>query len=341
VQIVSRSPDGGKGIAYRVQLPPEYHPSRAYPLLVVLHRGDEKPEEMLGKWSELAGRYGFILAAPDWEKGLGGGGYAYTAKEHTALLDCLWDLRRRFQVDSDRVFLFGAGAGGLMAYDVGLAHPDQFAGVAVMSAYPQFFATRYAPNAQFLPFYVVDGDKDVRSSDNNQKIANRWVRWHFPALLVEYRGRGREWFAAEPPVIMDWMSRKKRIFPQQELGRHERGDTFVSMRATDDRFYWLSSDAIQEYCLNDAAAWNPAVRPATFQGRIGSNFIHLHVSGLKKVSVWLGPGMVNFDQPARIQIGAGVPFNRPVQPSLETLLEDLYQRGDRQQLFVARIDLKL
>jgi len=32
---------------------------------------------------------------------------------------------------------------------------------------------------------------------------------------------------------------------------------------------------------------------------------------------------------------------RRIQPSLAVLLEDIYQRGDRQQLYLAKIDLDL
>ena len=45
------------------------------------------------------------------------------------VIDTLRDLRRRFQVDSDRVFLFGWEQGADAALDIGMSHPDQFAGV--------------------------------------------------------------------------------------------------------------------------------------------------------------------------------------------------------------------
>jgi hypothetical protein len=34
-------------------------------------------------------------------------------------------------------------------------------------------------------------------------------------------------------------------------------------------------------------------------------------------------------------------YKKPVRPSLTTLLEDLYSRGDRQRLFWAKLDFNL
>src|SRR5579884_1397853 len=114
-------------LSYLIQLPPEYHVGRAYPLLIALHHAGEKPADMLSRCGPLAKKYGFILAAPAWARLLNAD-YGYTPEEHADVTDLLVDVRRRFQVDSDRVFLLGYGEGGSMAYDVGLAHPDLFAG---------------------------------------------------------------------------------------------------------------------------------------------------------------------------------------------------------------------
>jgi hypothetical protein len=340
LQLKGRPAAGGAGAEYLLHLPPEYNPSRFYPVLIVLHKAGQKPAQMLDKWKHLAARHGFLLAAPAWG---GNTGYHYSATEHAAVLDCLRDLRLRFGVDSDRVFLFGAQEGGLMAYDVGLAHPHEFAGVAVMSAAPYLFPGMYRNNAQYLPLYAVDGERNGLSSETNRKHFERWVRQHYPVLFVEYRGRGKDWFGAELPTMMDWMSRKKRAHPQQELGRANRNEEFLTMRETDNRFYWLGTSSINNSCLNDAADWNRNCRPASMQARIaGANFISARTSGLRQLTIWLGPGMVNFNQPVKVFVNA-LPMGQgfKVQPGLETLLEDYYQRGDRLRLYLAKIDVKI
>src|SRR5581483_3116275 len=126
VEMKARPAFGTREVTYTLLLPPEYHPGRAYPVLVALHNGGETGKAMIDRLGAEAGRYGFILAAPNWPVAASGT-YLYTAEEHAAVLDTLRDLGERFNVDTDRVFLTGYGEGGNMAWDVGLSHPDLFA----------------------------------------------------------------------------------------------------------------------------------------------------------------------------------------------------------------------
>ena len=120
------------------------------------------------------------------------------------------------------------------------------------------------------------------------------------------------------------------------------------MRRTDNRFYWVSTESIlDKHIIPDGQDWNARatrISCATVQGRIGEgNQINVNTRGLKQVTVWLGRDMmIDFDKPVTIRIN-GRPFltNRRVPPNPTTLLEDLYLRGDRQRLFLARADFQL
>jgi len=311
--------------------------------LFVLHQGDEKPLDMLNRWSDLAAQHGYILVAPEWNHGKGVT-YGYSPEEHGVVLHALRDLRRRFQVDSDRVFLFGYGQGGLMAYDVGLAHPDLFAGVLPMSAAPSYFPGKYGTNAQFLPFFVVGGDRAGSAVQENRSLFKEWVRWNYASFYVEYRGRGVEWFGGELPTMFEWMGRQKRAHPMRELGRVNfsggAGEEFKTMRLTDNRFYWLGAEVQARY-VNDSARWNPRMAAATLQANIFSgNQVHLHTTGINQATVWLGPSMIDFTKPVTLRVNNQHVSPIPVHASLETLLEDVYLRGDRQQLYFARVTVK-
>jgi hypothetical protein len=333
-----------RAIPYLLQLPPEYHHGRAYPLLFVLHQVGEKPDVMLARWSMLAAQNGYLLVAPEWEDGFSNS-YEFTTGEHAAVLDVLKDLRRRFQVDSDRVFLFGWGEGGNMAYDVGLSHPDLFAGVLPMGGWPRYFARPYWRNAQQLPFYVIDGAVNGASPKDNRQQFQQWVPRGFPALYIEYESRGLEWFSGELPYCFDWMGRKKRATAEREVGRAggTLSEEFQVLRSTDDRFYWLSVDGISDRNTNQAGRWRATVIPATLAGRTAEgNQVHVQAHGFRRVTVWLTQGMVDFDKNVSIYVNTQLRhFNRKVVPNLGTLLEDFYQRGDRQRLFWAKVEIGL
>jgi hypothetical protein len=341
-EIKVKPANGAKAITALVQLPPEYHHLRPYPVLFVLHRLQEKPADMLAKWSKLASQNGYILVAPEWEV-TREVGYHFSDDEHASVVECLRDLRRRFQVDSDRVFLFGAEHAGVMAFDVGLSHPDLFAGVMTMNATPELFAGRYWPNGQYLPFFVVEGERRALAPKINRRLFEHWIRYNYPSLYVEYRGRERDWFAGELPRMVDWMNRKKRTYPKNELGKTTHGSPFISNRSTDDHFYWASADELDPRCRNDEG-WNPARKAATIQADItGGNILVVRTSGVKKLTIWLGQGMINYEKKLEVRLNGhlmGKTIGNNIRPSLEVLLEDFARRGDRQMLFLSKLTMR-
>jgi hypothetical protein len=343
VQKIKLEVRGGRPIEYEVRLPPEYHPGRAYPVLVVLHSSNQRAREMLDRWAEVAAQNGYILAAPQW----GGGSvfqavYTFSPVEHAIVLNCLRDLKWRFHVDSERIFLFGAEQGGFFAYDVGLSHPSVFAGVLTMAASPHFFAEAYWSNAQHLPLYVVDGGANGAGNKANRDQFKQYVRCGYPALCVEYKGRGPEWFAGELPAMMDWMNRKKRLYPVRQVGVPGRGDKFSeefrTMRVFDGPFYWLQAEQIAPLFLNNFANWRPLASPARVQATVApNNRILIQTKGVTKLTVWLAPGLVDFKKKVSVQVNLANLTPVSVQPSVETLLEDYCRRGDRTHVFVAKL----
>ena len=99
-------------------------------------------------------RHGYIVLAVDWAKPAQLE-YEYSAREHAAVLVSLRDACRRFSVDTDRVFLSGHSMGGDAAWDMGVAHPDQWAGVIPIVAVAEKYCLHYRNNASLVPFYVV------------------------------------------------------------------------------------------------------------------------------------------------------------------------------------------
>jgi hypothetical protein len=334
-------PGGGQGPTYYVQLPPEYNHLRPYPVLIVLQNVGESADTALEQWSKLAARYGFILMAPAWV-GQFQTGYNYTIQEHQMVLQSLRDLKNHFQVDSDRVFLTGHAEGGLMTFDIGMSHPDLFAGILPMAAWPdnvKGYADYYVNNVQFLPIYTADGQRHGQSPEINEKRFTQWIRYHYPVLYISYKGRGREWFGGELPDMMDWMSRKKRVFPLRELGvagnAAGQGELFRMMRITDNHFYWISAPSL---------IFPPVqkVPPSTLQASIyAQNEIHVQAARVPEITLWVFPGMIDFARKVTVKVNRTTYGPFTVQPNLEAMLEDYYSQGDRQRLFLARIDIKV
>ncbi len=363
IQTIKIDLTDSEGGSYLVQLPPDYNHLRAYPVLMLLHSGREKKaEDMLVRFTDEAAKHGLILVAPLWA-----GNKVVRAKaqgsaaEHALVLDTLRDLRRRFQVDSDRVYMFGWEDGANLAFDVGLGHPDQFAGVAPMNGTLQPFTRRfYWPNAQYLPFYVIEGDRNGANAKAMKELYKEWTRPPYTCLYVEYKGRGSEWFGMEVEKSLDWLTRKRRHMPLKELGRANfggaLGEEFHSSRSADNRFYWLKCEGINDkHQADHRNKWFTSYQPATFQGNLSVgnekdnksgakiwNQANLRVTGTRQFTFMITPAMMNLEHPFALVVnGQKVGGLRNLQPSVETLLEELYQTGDRQRLFVAKIDIKM
>ncbi|MDB5313759.1 MAG: hypothetical protein JWO38_7961, partial [Gemmataceae bacterium] len=336
------------GVDYLVKLPPEYHHGRAYPVLIVLTYPGLPAERLMGALAADADKNGYIMVAPLWTIPFDGKTYwEWKGEDHDFVTGALRDVIRHFTVDNDRVFMVGGGAGADMAMDVGVSHPDLFAGVIAVGATPRWqgMFMEYWRNAQKLPFYVVSGQLAEDSNTQLRRIFDRWMPNGFPALEVVYRGRGVEWYPAETPVMFDWLARKKRANGTStlQLGNGPRF-SWQTMRETDNRFYWLGAEKIHPGNL--AAGGKPAgnLLPATLQGDIkGNNLIALESRGVRTIGVWIGRDMIDWAKPVQVTVNRRVPNGwkpKVLEQDMHVLLEDYWVRGDRRMLYLAKLEFQ-
>ncbi|MDY3552859.1 PHB depolymerase family esterase [Gemmata sp. JC717] len=328
------------GIDYLVKLPPEYHHGRAYPIIIALTAPGIDAEQVLAPLMTEADKNGYIVIAPEWVSHFEKTGWQWRGEDHVLVTATLRDAVRHFTVDNDRVFMLGVGDGGNMAMDIGTSHPDLFAGVIPIAPIPKWqgqFIESWR-NAQKLPFYVVTGEMAGQSVTAMRNIFEPWTRHGFPAVMSVYKGRAVEWYSAEAPVMFDWMSRKKRINGAATLALGTYRQPWVMLRESDSRFYWLQADKA------NPGQSGGAVVAATIQGDIrGNNLLDLKTFRVQRLSVWLGADMIDWAKPVRVQLNGRTPegWNKPkaIEPDVEVLLEDYFQRGDRRMLFLNKIEL--
>ncbi len=341
--------DRATGVEYALRLPPEYQHGRAYPLVVVLTHPGIEPEAILGGLAAEADRNGYVLAAPAWTNGVARP-YDYTGDDHVAVTAVLRDAARHISVDTDRVFLFGFGEGANLAADVGASHPDLFAGVAAMGGNPKWsnVFTNYWKNVRLLPYYAVTGELANDSVPKWRALFERWMPRGFGAILVVYKGRTQEWFSAEVPVLFDWMARKRRATGAAALnlnpGALDTVNAWQTMREGDDRFYWLGVGALGDKRRIDTLAPGGTVSPAWVVGDIRTgNQIDIKSNGTKSVTAWLSRDMIDWSLPVKLTYNGFAPAAfkpKKLEPDIEVLMEDFYQRGDKRTLFLYKIDLK-
>jgi predicted esterase len=331
--------------AYYLQLPPEYNPYRRYPCIVSLNGTGTSAVQQVDWWSGVyseraamrqgqAARRGFIVIAPEWQKPHQRD-YEYSSREHAAVLFCLRDALRRTSIDTDRVFLSGHSIGGNAAWDIGVAHPDLWAGVIPIVAQGGKYIQRYTENGRGLPMYFVGGEKDSAWLNKNGAEFDRYLRRAgYDVTVVQFQGRGHEHFQDEIQRIFTWMelsAHRRQFFPREF--------EVESMRPWDNFFWWLELDGFPHESMVLPAQWPPprGTRAIQSSARILENNLIVVRSGARAVTVWITPEMVDFGRQITIKVD-GHDVREEITPSVEVLLEDVRTRADRQHPFWARIE---
>jgi hypothetical protein len=135
---------------YTVYVPPDYDPSRRYPLLIMMHGGSSNGNLFLGVvlgnnmdwltysqhlWDDYTPRWSpdWIVVAPD-----GFGQVLWRWMGEQDVLDVLEDVQRHYSVDSERIVLGGLSNGGLGAYAIGMRHAWRFSMVLAIAGAPSW-----------------------------------------------------------------------------------------------------------------------------------------------------------------------------------------------------------
>ena len=333
----------GEDLAYLVQLPPEYTPHRKYPCIVTLH-GGSTPEMQIDFWAGgfsagrdrrhgQATRHGYIVIAPRWAKP-GQRKYEYSFQEHAATLGSLRDAMQRLSLDTDRVFLTGHSMGGDAAWDIGLAHPDLWAGVMPFSAGAGKYVAHYWKNAKRLPLYFVTGDMDAGRPDDNAREWDRYLKKPgFNCIVSEYQGRAHESFPDELQHIFRWMGLQQRDFAPEEF-------EVVTMREWDNFFWFLEVDGMPAASMVAPVAYpKPKVRELSFKGKALDNKTHHLISlqqcAANQITVYFSADYFDFKKPCRATMVSWRDF-KVTGPDVGVMLEDVRTRGDRLHPFWAK-----
>ena len=254
------------------------------------------------------------------------------------MLGCFRDACRRFAVDTDRVFLTGHAIGGDAAWDIGLAHPDLWAGVIPVVAESDRFCALYWENAQNVPFYFVCGELDGNRMTENARDLDRYLQHGYNTTVVEYLGRGHEHFSDEILRLFDWMGRFHRDFFPREF-------TCATMRRVGQ---FLLVGRTGRRCRrgpsSNPSEWPPPrnLQPVQVKANVDRQQQPLDFRpGPAAVTVWLAAGNARFQTPdehPRQRPEDEQPLHRTWRPTWTRCLEDVRTRGDRQHPFWAKFE---
>jgi pimeloyl-ACP methyl ester carboxylesterase len=312
---------------------------------VTLHGPGFTPEQQIDWWSGprvkggwragQASRHGYIVVAPGWTL-QHQRQYAYSAREHAAVLDSLRAACQRFAIDTDRVFLTGHSFGGDAAWDMGLGHPDLWAGVIPIVAKADKYCALYWENAALVPFYFVCGELDTSRIVANSRDWDRYFKKGYNATVVEYLGRGHEHFSDEILRLFDWMGRLRRNFAPKEFN-------VATMRPWDNFFWWIELRQLPPKAMIAPEDWPPprGTQAIHTKATVTKTNGMLIQTGAGQVTVWLSPDVLDLSRRFAVKVnGSSLNTNAAsLAGDLAVLLEDARTRGDRQHPFWSKLEM--
>ncbi len=198
----------------------------------------------------------FFVLAPT-----GFGNAGYRAYGEADVFEALEQVRRRYRIDPDRIYITGASMGGIGAAGVPLHRPDLFAAAAPLCGYHSLSRYRslrgvtlepwerflasfrsnadWAENGRHLPLYVVHGLKDGPR--------------HSGVLVERYKKLGYKVKYETPDLghnVWDETYNDRRIFghfARFKRAAHPRKVTFRTARLRYRSSHWLVIDGADDY----------------------------------------------------------------------------------------------
>lgn len=237
---------------YALYLPKNYNEMNAYPLVIMLHGAGSNhrlamkrvfgKSNLEGETDVEASRYfpafkqvDYIVAAP-FARGTAG----YQGVAEQDVMQVLEDVKKRFTIDEDRIYLTGLSMGGGGTLWVGLTRPDIWAAIAPVCPAPPQGTDLLAGNALNYPVKFFQGGADpVVPAAGTRNFLDQMKKAGVNADYVEYPGVLHDsWVPAYADAsIFDW-------FDEYTKNPHPQRVQFASEQLKYDKAYWFRFEEI-------------------------------------------------------------------------------------------------
>lgn len=237
---------------YGLYLPKNFDPAKKYPLVIMLHGAgsnhrlalrrvfgksnvpdetDVEATRYFPAWQDVD----LIVASP-YARGTMG----YQGIAEKDVYDVLADVKQRFPIDEDRVYLTGLSMGGGGTLWLGLSRPDIWAALAPVCPAPPDGTDELTPNALNIPLHFFQGGADpVVNPAGVREWVKRLQESGAKVEYTEYPGVGHNSWenAYRDEAVLTWFSQFRRNrFPERVR--------FATSRYKYNRAYWVQIDAL-------------------------------------------------------------------------------------------------
>ena len=215
----------GAEVPYALFVPSSYDPSRTWPLIVGLH-GFGRPYDWIMSYDgyvDMAERDGYILVTPKgyhpraWYGSRGPGIPTLRGSDDDPetlpanlgalseqdVMNVLRLVTEEFNVDPDRIYLWGHSMGGAGTYYLASRHPDIWAGLAAVAGGSMNAGYVDAEAIRHIPFLVIQGSDDrvVPTAGVRESVA-KMRELGMQHLYIEIPGGDHSLFISRDPEVV-------------------------------------------------------------------------------------------------------------------------------------------
>ena len=350
----------GSDVDVSLRLPDGYDPRKPYPVLICMPDNTINALNALSDATRVLGDAirGFVLVCPRTPIG-GSFHQPLAASSDTGRF--MRALRRRIHTDTNRVYLFGAGAGGDRAWLSAIMQADWFAGAVVMAScppapYPEQVYPLLLPNLRNVPVLSawsppneeLPSDHRFRIAAHNRGIVEFARRARLPITGLELPFTSP--FSTtlplnrvtpilthcRPPVIRNVAHR----FRYPEQGRA----SWLRMAEPREPIWQADQLAILPAAGTDRDAFiadTVRSRLPFLSGIVDGQTLTIESRGCARIDILLTEGLVDLDQPVTVVCNGRKRHTQPAEPSIKTLLDTAYEDWDVQRLVFAKLSISI
>jgi predicted esterase len=320
---------------YVFLVPEDYDPKQRYRVSFYLHGGVNRrePWEKGDSWWRRFDRFDGVaqisVFPSSWR-----GALWWQSSQIENLQAILNRIKRDYNVDEERVYLFGVSDGATGVYYHGFKAPTPWAAFFAFIGHLGVLQNPAAGVDGYLfldnlankPFYIVNGETDELYPVERVRPYIEDLERAGVELVFRPQPGGhntRFWNGEREAIEAFATSHPRKSFPDRLSWETERTDRFA-------RLHWLVIDELAE---------------GTESGRVDlerkGNVVAAMTRGVARFRLLLSPEQFDFAEGVEVVANGVTAFRGRVEPRRETLLEWVSKDLDRSMLFAAEVEVRL
>jgi predicted esterase len=335
VVVRARRNEDGTEHLYALIVPDSYDPTYLYPVRLFLHGGVSRPawkkdDRWWDRSRQLAGDSVILVLPTSW--GESRWWQLSQVENLTAILD---ELKAGYNVDENRISLWGISDGGTGVYFHGFTVPTPWASLLPLISSPGVLAnptigvdgTMFVANLANKPLFIVNAELDhLYPAEGELPYIELFRQAGAKVVFRIKRGYGHniDWWPEEAAAMERFANEQTRDpLPDRLVWETDRTDGR-------NRVHWLIVDEL-------AQRSHPGRVTLVKRGQT----VQVSTSDVRRYRLLISPEEFDLSRPVRVVTNGSTSFDGVVHSSLATLLKWAARDNDRTMLFAAEIEIRL